>query len=86
MTDLHAAAQSALKALDQVADAMPFPVAEIARRELRAALSAPPGYKLVPIEPTPEMRGAMKARGVLYFNDLWRDVLAAAPSPQEPTP
>ena len=38
MSELQRAAQAALDALDQVADAMPFPVAEMARRELRAAL------------------------------------------------
>lgn len=63
----------------------------------RAALSvpaAPAGYKLVPIEPTPEMLDAA-VQEICYGPEggftriagpsrAWRVMLAAAPSPQEP--
>lgn len=64
-----------------------------------AALSAPAvpeGYKLVPIEPTPEMVDAA-VQAICYGPEsgftriagpyrAWRVMLAAAPSPQEQTP
>jgi hypothetical protein len=65
----------------------------------RAALSAPAvpeGWKLVPIEPTPEMMAAA-VQEICYGPEggftriagpsrAWRVMLAAAPSPQEQTP
>lgn len=70
---------------------------EFRKRRDRAALSAPAvpeGYKLVPIEPTPEMMDAA-VQAICYGPEsgftriagpyrAWRVMLAAAPSPQEP--
>lgn len=53
---------------------------------VNAAPDAPPGWRLVPIEPTPEMLDAVR-NGPEH--ETWRDgyhaMLAAAPSPQEQT-
>ena len=52
----------------------------------RAALSAPAvpeGFKLVPIEPTPEMIDATYHGQPM--DDIWRDMVNAAPQPQEQT-
>ena len=48
----------------------------------RAALSAPPGYKLVPIFATEEMIDATYHGQPVA--DIWHDMVNAAPSPQEP--
>lgn len=51
----------------------------------RAALSAPAvpdGFKLVPIEPTDAMIDATYHGQPL--DDIWRDMVTAAPQPQEP--
>ena len=58
-----------------------------------AALSAPAGWKLVPIEPTPETIEAMRnGPGDYHFRDINDQInaaycraIAAAPSPQEQT-
>ena len=91
---LREAAQAALKALDLLGDSPDRYVdpgtwravkAEEACTALRAALSAPPpvvpaGWRLVPVEPTPEMLVAIN-----WPNDPagYRAMLAAAP--QAPT-
>lgn len=50
----------------------------------QAALSAPPGYALVPVEPTDEMIDATYHGQPLA--DIWHDMIAAAPSAKEQTP
>jgi len=50
----------------------------------QAALSAPPGYVLVPVEPTDEMIDATYHGQPLA--DIWHDMIAAAPSAKEQTP
>lgn len=53
---------------------------------LRAALSAPPGWQLVPVEPTQEMvRAGWIDKEDTNPDDIWAAMLAAAPSPQEQT-
>ena len=55
------------------------------RDALRAALSAPPGYVMVPVEPTPEMVTAMIAAMNVWIKDIGEDadiyaaMIAAAP-------
>lgn len=49
----------------------------------QAALSAPPGYVLVPVEPTDEMIDATYHGQPLA--DIWHDMIAAAPSAKEQT-
>lgn len=55
----------------------------------QAALSAPSGYVMVPVEPTPEMLAAMIAAMNVWIKDIGEDadiyaaVIAAAP--KEPT-
>lgn len=55
----------------------------------QAALSAPPGYVLVPVEPTPEMVTAMIAAMNVWIKDIGEDadIYAAmiAAAPKEPT-
>lgn len=54
--------------------------------QARAALSAPPGFKLVPIEPTPEMvKAGWIDKDDVNPDEIWAAMLAAAPSPQEQT-
>ena len=53
-------------------------------RAWQAALSAPPGYALVPVEPTDEMIDATYHGQPLA--DIWHDMIAAAPSAKEQTP
>ena len=59
------------------------------RDALRAALSAPPGYVMVPVEPTPEMVTAMIAAMNVWIKDIGEDadIYAAmiAAAPKEPT-
>lgn len=57
--------------------------------QARAALSAPavpPGWVLVPVEPTPEMltEGDQKT-WIFPARECWEAMLAAAPSAKEPT-
>ena len=55
----------------------------------QAALTAPPGYALVPVEPTPEMVAAMIAAMNVWIKDIGEDadIYAAmiAAAPKEPT-
>ncbi len=55
----------------------------------QAALSAPPGYVMVPVEPTPEMVTAMIAAMNVWIKDIGEDadIYAAmiAAAPKEPT-
>ena len=44
--------------------------------------SVPAGWKLVPIEPSDEMIDATYAGQ--HCSDIWRDMIAAAPQPQQP--
>ena len=57
---------------------------ELAWQAWQAALSAPPGYALVPVEPTDEMIDATYHGQPLA--DIWHDMIAAAPSAKEQTP
>lgn len=94
MTDLREAILNLPIGDDQITDwhdegafVAGFEAARHAAAELaRAALSAPAGWKLVPIEPTREMLDAVR-NGPEH--ETWRDgyhaMLAAAPSPQEQT-
>ena len=58
-----------------------FSKREAAWKAWQAALSAPPGYALVPVEPTDEMIDATYHGQPLA--DIWHDMIAAAP--KEPT-
>ena len=55
----------------------------------QAALTAPPGYVMVPVEPTPEMVTAMIAAMNVWIKDIGEDadIYAAmiAAAPKEPT-
>ena len=55
-----------------------FSKREAAWKAWQAALSAPPGYALVPVEPTDEMIDATYHGQPLA--DIWHDMIAAAPS------
>jgi len=61
-----------------------FSKREAAWKAWQAALSAPPGYALVPVEPTDEMIDATYHGQPLA--DIWHDMIAAAPSAKEQTP
>jgi len=54
---------------------------ELAWQAWQAALSAPPGYALVPVEPTDEMIDATYHGQPLA--DIWHDMIAAAPSAKD---
>ena len=96
MTDLHKAASNVLKDLE-LFDAsanqhgcawQKHHIASL--REALAAPVVPPGYALVPLEPTPEMRSAgfMVDKGPTIHHacaDAYRAMLAAAPKPKEQT-
>ena len=71
-----------------------FSKREAAWKAWQAALSAPPGYVLVPVEPTPEMLDAA-VQAICYGPEggftrisgpgkTWRAMCAAAPSAKEP--
>lgn len=56
--------------------------------ERDALLSAPPGWKLAPVEPTEAMKAAgCRALGAIYGHfgaeQCWKTMLAAAPEPGE---
>lgn len=89
MTDLHKAAQQALEA---IRNAETFDHLEtVTAPMLEAALAAPavpPGYALVPVEPTPEMLraytgGAITEAGFKWCRHQWAAMLAAAPQPKD---
>jgi hypothetical protein len=106
MTELRKAAEMALWALRYINQyslaphniSLPGEI-DTAVDALRAAIAqpaVPEGYKLVPIEPTPEMVDAA-VQAICYGPEsgftriagpyrAWRVMLAAAPSPQEQTP
>ena len=65
-------------------DGYMYAPAATAWRAWQAALSAPPGYVLVPVEPTDEMIDATYHGQPLA--DIWHDMIAAAPSAKEQTP
>lgn len=66
--------------------------ADLLRRAAAALLTAPPGYVLVPVEPTPEMlRAALRApcsghpeTGGQSYHNIYRAMIAAAPNRVEP--
>ncbi len=66
------------------------PYSELAR-PLSQGTRPPEGWKLVPVEPTDAMCGAMfggdlTARGLQSYRAIWADALAAAPAaPEAPT-
>lgn len=46
----------------------------------QAIYTVPDGWRLVPVEATPEIRAAMRANGIM-FPSVWRELLEAAPQP-----
>lgn len=93
MTDLHAAAQAVVDRWDTPLW-KDVPATGEYISALRAALSTPavpPGFVLVPVEPTQAMcqEGQWKAnewpKFPLRIVPIWKAMLSAAPSAKEPT-
>ena len=106
MTTLNEAAQMALEALEHIQRCIGFATATIhqgsatwcqsedAIEALRTALAQqgePQGWKLVPVDPTTEMKfagqeyisaTANRAKGLWWYGNLYEAMLAAAPAPQ----